>query len=66
MERNLFGSILYLAPQRKKDMGKVPSNTSSTNLCHIDGKMNKATKRTLMKELENSSETVRAPQEGCL
>ena len=44
MERNLFGSILYLAPQRKIDMGEVltyPLTSVPRSLCHIDSKMNK-------------------------
>ena len=52
MERNLFGIILYLALQRKIDMGEVltyPLTPIPLNLCRIDGKMNKTFKNTFMK-----------------
>ena len=57
MERDLFGSILFLALQRQIDMGEVltyPLTPIPLSLCHIDGKMNKTPKSTLMKELEKS------------
>ena len=58
MERDLFGSILYLALQIKINMEDVltyPLTATPLSLCHIDGKMYKATKNTSMKELEKSS-----------
>ena len=58
MERALFGSILYLAPQRKIDMREVltyPLTPVPLSLFHFDGRMNKTPKSTLMKKLEKSS-----------
>ena len=58
MEKDLFGSILYLALQIKINMEDVltyPLTATPLSLCHIDGKMYKATKNTSMKELEKSS-----------
>ena len=58
MEGDLFGSSLFLALQRQIDMGEVltyPLTPIPLSLCHIDGKMNKTPKSTLMKELEKSS-----------
>ena len=58
MERDLFGSILYLALQRKIDMGEAltyPLTLAPLSLCYIDSRMNKTPKTTLMKELEKSS-----------
>ena len=45
METDLFGSIMYLAVQRKIDVGEVltyPLTTIPLSLCHIDGRINKA------------------------
>ena len=58
MERDLFGSTLCLALQRKINMEEVltyPLKPIPVSLCHIDGKMSKTTKTTLMKEFEKSS-----------
>ena len=58
MERDLFGSILYLAIKGKRNIEEVltyPLTPSPLSLCHIDGKMSKKTKSTLMEELEKSS-----------
>ena len=55
MERDLFGSILFLALQRKIDMGEVlkyPLTPVPLSLCHIDGTMQKTQKSTLMTEIE--------------
>ena len=58
IEKDLFESILYLALQRKMDMGRVLTYSLTPiplSLCHIDGKINKTPKSTLTKELEKSS-----------
>ena len=55
MERDLFGSILCLALQRKINMEEDLDYPLTPSLCHIDGKMSKTIKSTLMKELEKSS-----------
>ena len=50
MERDLFGSVLYQALQRKINMEEVltyPLKPIPLSLCHIDGKMSKTTKLTL-------------------
>ena len=57
MERNLFGSISFRALKRKTNIEEVftyPLTLIPLRLCHIDGKMSKTTKSTLMKELEKS------------
>ena len=55
MARNLFGSILLLALQRKIDMGemlKFPLTPVRLCLAHIDGSMQKTPKSSVFKELE--------------
>ena len=55
MERDLFRSILFLAFQRKIDMGemlKFPLTPVPVCLAHIDGSMQKTPKSSLLKELE--------------
>ena len=55
MERNLFGSILFLALQRKIDRGEMLKfSLTPVPLClaHIDGSMQKTPKSSLFKELE--------------
>ena len=56
MERDLFGGILFLALQRKVDMGEVLAHPKLTPiplaLCHVDGKIHKTQKVALMYDLE--------------
>ena len=61
MERDLFGSILFLALQRKIDMGEVlkyPLTPVPLSLCDIDGSMLSTCKAALLKELEKRVKTV--------
>ena len=56
MVRYLFGSILFLAFQRKIDMAKVlsfPLTPTPLSLSHADGTMLKTQKGKLMEELES-------------
>ena len=58
MERDLLGSILYRVLKRKINVEEVFTyllTLIALGLCHIDDKMSKTTKSTLMKELEKSS-----------
>ena len=58
MERDLLGSILYRILKRKINVEEVFTyllTLITLSLCHIDDKMSKTTKSTLMKELEKSS-----------
>ena len=58
MERDLLGSILYRVLKRKIKVEEVFTyllTLIALSLCHIDDKMSKTTKSTLMKELEKSS-----------
>ena len=51
MERDLFGSILCLALKRKINIEEFLTDFLTAiplNLCHIDGKMSKSTKKWLM------------------
>ena len=60
MERDLFGSILFIALQRKIDMGVVlryPLTPTPLSLCHVDGAMHKTSEPLLMKELEKRAMT---------
>ena len=55
-----WGEICLEVPStaKKLNMEEVltyPLRPNSLSLCHIDGKMSKRTKSTLMKELEKSS-----------
>ena len=53
----MFGTTLYVALQIKINMEEVlthPLILVLLSLCHIDGKMSKITRSTLMKELEKS------------
>ena len=50
MERELFGSILFLALQRKIDVGEVlkyPLTPIPLSLCHVDGTLQKTQKSKL-------------------
>ena len=56
MVRDLFGSILFLALQRKIDMAEVlsfPLTPTPLSLSHADGTMLKTQKSKLMEELES-------------
>ena len=56
MVRDLFGSILFLALQRKIDMVEVlsfPLTLAPLSLSHADGNMLKTQKSKLMEELES-------------
>ena len=51
MERDLLGSILCLALKRKINIEEFLTDFLTAiplNLCHIDGKMSKSTKKWLM------------------
>ena len=55
MERDLFGSILFLALQCKIDMGEVlkyPLAPIPLSLCHVDGTLQKTQKSKLLTDLE--------------
>jgi len=55
IERDLFGSILYLALENKIDIGEVlkyPLTPVPLSLCHTDGTMFKTQKPSLMEEIE--------------
>ena len=55
MERDLFGSILFLALQGKIDMGEVLKYTWTlvpSSLCHVDGTLQKTQKPKLLTDLE--------------
>ena len=60
MERDLFGSILFIALRRKVDMGMVlqyPLTPIPLSLCHVDGSMNTTSNSLLRQELEKRSAT---------
>ena len=64
MERDLFGSILFIALQRKIDMGEIlkyPLTPVPSSLCHIDGNMNKTPKAKLLDHLEKTTTVSRHP-----
>ena len=55
MERDLFGSILFMSLQHQIDVGelfKFPLTPVPLSLCHVDGSMLKTQKSKLMRELE--------------
>ena len=55
MERDLFGSILFLTLQRKIDMGEVfkyPLPSIPLSLCHVDGTLQKTQKSKILADLE--------------
>ena len=55
MERDLFGSILFLTLQREIDMGEMlnlPLIPVLLYLAHIDGSMQKTPKSSLLKVLK--------------
>ena len=56
MVRDIFGSILFLALQRKIDMAEVlsfPLTPAPLSLSHVDRTMLKTQKSKLMEELES-------------
>ena len=57
MERDLFARVLYIALQRKIDMGellKYPLTPVPLSLCHFDGSPRTTSKSVLAKSLEKS------------
>ena len=55
MERDLFGSILFMSLQHQIDVGelfKIPLTPVPLSLCHVDGSMLKTQKSKRMGELE--------------
>ena len=61
MEPDLFGSIIFLALQRKIDIWEVlkyPQTPVPISCCHIDGSMLSTCKAALPKELEKRVKTV--------